>query len=240
MARDSRESYDKIKPGYYHQVLIHGKPLQKFWHSNKFRKVIEWAGELKGKTLLDLGCGPGSLISLLPRTYKKALGVDFSGPQIEFARKNFRGSRIEWKRSSIQDLRLRENVFDVVFMVEVIEHLKREDTRRIFSKVRRLLSREGRFIMTTPNYRSLWPILEFFWNRVSKVNYEEQHINRFDIPRIKRELLAAGFRRIRVGSFYLLSPFLSLVSLPLAEKLMRLEERLFPTFGSLIIVDAKK
>jgi 2-polyprenyl-3-methyl-5-hydroxy-6-metoxy-1,4-benzoquinol methylase len=240
LVSNSRKNYDKIKAGYYHHALLHGSRLQRFWHAQKFRKVIKLAGELSGRTVLDLGCGPGSLISLLPRVYKRAVGVDFSKAQIDFARRNFGDRRISWVNSRIEDARLGKNLFDVVFMVEVIEHLPAENNQRIFSKVRYLLKKDGRFVMTTPNYRSLWPIIEFFWNRLSKVNYEEQHINRFDIGKIKKELTKVGFSRMKIRSFFLLSPFISLISPRLAEKVMDIEEKLFPYFGSLIVVEAKK
>ena len=240
LARISEESYDSIKPGYYHHAMLHGGNLVRFWHRNKFRKAIECVGSFKGKKILDLGCGPGSLISLLPEGYQRAVGVDFSRRQIEFAKRNFRSKKIDWVNRRIEDARFDKGNFDVIFMIEVLEHIPMEKNRRIFAKIFGLLKKKGKFVMTTPNYRSLWPIIEFFWSRMKPVDYREQHINRFDIPKIKSELESAGFINIRIKTIFFVSPFFGILFPKLAERMMDIEEKLFPGLGALIVAEAEK
>jgi 2-polyprenyl-3-methyl-5-hydroxy-6-metoxy-1,4-benzoquinol methylase len=235
-----KESYDSIKPGYYHHAMLQGSNLQRFWHRNKFRRVIERAGNLDGKRVLDLGCGPGTLISLLPKGYTEAVGLDFSGPQIEFAKKNFRDKRMRWTNKRIEELPFSKEEFDAIFMVEVVEHLPKEENGELFRKICNMLGKEGKFVMTTPNYRSLWPLIEFLWNLVSKVDYTEQHINKYNIPRIRKELAQAGFKEINISTIFFISPIFSIFSPRLAEKIMDAEERLFHNLGSLIVAEAKK
>ena len=61
-------------------------------------------------------------------------------------------------------------------MIELIEHLPPADARRLLAEARGMLSPQGRLVVTTPNYRSLWPLIEWGLNRVSRVSYEQQRI----------------------------------------------------------------
>ena len=66
------------------------------------------------------------------------------------------------------------------------------DAARLFAEVRGLLAADGILVVTTPNYRSLWPIIEWGVNRVSPVSYEQQHVNKYRRSRLISELLDAG------------------------------------------------
>ena len=82
-------------------------------------------------------------------------------------------------------------------MIEVIEHLPPADARRLLAEARRLLSPQGRLVVTTPNYRSLWPLIEWGVNRVSRVSYEQQHINKYGRGRLAADLAQAGYSQGR-------------------------------------------
>ena len=74
-------------------------------------------------------------------------------------------------------------------------------------EARELLSADGILIVTTPNYRSLWPIIERGVNLVSPVSYEQQHVNKYRRNRLISELLEAGYRSVTVTTAVGLAPF---------------------------------
>lgn len=88
--------------------------------------------------------------------------------------------------------------------------------------------------MTTPNYRSLWPVLEFFVNRLTRVSYEHQHINPLWPDRCVRLLSESGFGVHRLESSFIISPFLAPLSRALAERCCQLEARLLPRWGCIL------
>lgn len=53
-----------------------------------------------------------------------------------------------------EKLDFEDNTFDIVFMIEVIEHL--EDDKKAISEVKRVLKPSGKFVLTAPN--KLFPL----------------------------------------------------------------------------------
>ena len=213
--------YDKAIPaGFYDEIHQRRAGIRFFWHDLKFRAV---AARLAGATrILDVGCGPGTFIGNYLGGVE-CLGIDVSAPQIDYANRRYGTAE---HRFSTQLLAGLDERFDAVTLIEVIEHLAPADARRLLAKVRGLLSPQGCLVVTTPNYRSLWPLIEWGVNLVSRVSYEQQHINKYARGRLAAELAQAGYTRIEVGTAVGLAPFAAVFGRQLAEWLDALERRI--------------
>jgi SAM-dependent methyltransferase len=55
------------------------------------RAVEEAAGGRRDRTLVDLGCGPATLIRRHARLFRRAVGMDFAAPAVELARRRCAG-----------------------------------------------------------------------------------------------------------------------------------------------------
>ena len=194
--------YDKdIPAGFYDEIHQRRAGVRFFWHDLKFRAVaacLEGAGKV-----LDIGCGPGTFIG----NYLDGvdcLGIDVSAPQIDYANRRYGTAGHRFSTQAIAGL---DASFDAITMIELIEHLPPAETRRLFAEARRLLSPGGRLVVTTPNYRSLWPAIEWGVNLVSSVSYEQQHINKYGRGRLATELAQAGYGAVTVGTAVGLAPF---------------------------------
>lgn len=194
--------YDKdIPAGFYDEIHQRKAGVRFFWHDLKFRAV---AGRLDGAgKVLDVGCGPGTFIGNYLAGVE-CLGIDSSDLQVDYANRRYGTAG---HRFSTQRLGTLGERFDAVTMIELLEHLPPADARRLLAEARGLLSPRGRLVVTTPNYRSLWPLIEWGVNRVSRVSYEQQHINRYRRGRLADELGQAGFGRVEVGTAVGLAPF---------------------------------
>ena len=236
-----KRMYESIEPGYYHQAYLHGNPVQRFWHKYKFMNALKRLPRdmesKERKKVLDVGCGPGTLLSLYNGN---AVGLDISEKQICFAKKEFDLKSTKWVVGGKPPLPFNENTFDYVIMLELIEHIPRNEAKALMKSVYYVLKPGGKLIISTPNYHSLWPIIEFFWNLVSPVNYEEQHVNKMTRKRLGDFLKNLGFRKLKVSTFFVIAPFLAPISTKFAKKMLKIENRLFPRFGSLIMVEARK
>jgi len=212
--------YDKAIPaGFYDEIHQRRAGIRFFWHDLKFRTV---AARLAGATrILDVGCGPGTFIGNYLGGVE-CLGIDVSAPQIDYANRRYGTAE---HRFSTQLLAGLDERFDAVTLIEVIEHLAPADARRLLAEVRGLLSPQGCLVVTTPNYRSLWPLIEWGVNLVSRVSYEQQHINKYARGRLAAELAQAGYTRIEVGTAVGLAPFAAVFGRQPAEWLDALERR---------------
>ena len=221
-------NYDNIPVGYYFHILETGSPIRKFWHREKFAAVIRYL-PANGK-LLDVGCGPGVFLFMTKqmRPELNCEGIDISTSQIEFAKSQMNDSQkgLDFKVVNSEHLPYEDNSFDVVTTIEVLEHLHPYDAMKISNEVRRVLAPDGEWIVTTPNYKSFWPLIELILNKVSPVKYEEQHISKFVPNSLAKFVEAAGFDIISIESVFFVSPFLSILSPKLARWILKVERKL--------------
>lgn len=236
--RVSKSLYDSIPEGYYHKAMVEGTNIQRFWHKNKYKEVLARV-KLSGKeSVLDLGCGPGTLLSLLPKRYRLAVGLDIAEKQINYARKKFNG--IFWMVGRIEELKFKPESFDYVFIIEVLEHLPLEQVKSTLKSVKRIMKKNGGLIITTPNNHSLWPLIEWLWNKVSEIKYQEQHITKFNRKETTKLLDEIGFKVVDCRTIFVVSPFIALLSPKLAEKILELEKKVFKRLGAIQIIEALK
>ena len=96
-------------------------------------------------------------------------------------------------------------------------------------------------VLSTPNYLSLWPLLEFFLNLISPVNYKHEHINKFNKKKLKKIMVKSGFQIIELRSFILFSPFLAFFTFNFAKSTILFDNFLTKFFpGFLLFCKLKK
>lgn len=240
MSRPARpfcaELYDAIEAGYYDRVFRRGRGVQWFWHDGRFKEVERRLPPAVG-SLLDLGCGPGTFLGRLAGPPERALGIDLSEAQVAYAREHYARDGLTFLRADVRDLPVSER-FDAVVSIEVLEHLPIADTRPFLDSIFQRLKPRGVAILTTPNYRSHWLILERLLSRLGPVDYRAQHINRFDARRLELELRAVGFEEVEVDSFFVFAPWLAPISERLAQRMASVERRWFQRWGAELIARA--
>lgn len=119
---------------------------------NKIEHILRKLDLQEGQRLLDIGCGWGELILAAARQYRvKALGITLSEEQYDKVR-----SRID--EENLNDLvdvqlldyrELKEQTFDRVVSVGMLEHVGKEHLEEYFATVERLLEKEGISLLHT-------------------------------------------------------------------------------------------
>jgi hypothetical protein len=83
----------------------------------------------------------------------------------------------------------------------------------------------GQLFLTTPNYRSAWPLIEWLLDRfelVAKLD-EVQHVTHFTKRKLSEMCERTGWTVHRIGTFNGLAPFLAPISHRLALGLEQVE-----------------
>ncbi len=230
--------YDSIKSGYYDQVFRRYKGAQSKWHHLKFAFVRDLLGDYKQH--LDIGCGPGTFLGMLDEE-KISIGVDISRPQIDYAQKAYGSASKNFIAIEPQKpLPFANAQFDCVTMIELIEHIPLAETLILLSQVRRILKPGGRLIVTTPNFSSLWPVIEKAVNAVSGLSYQEQHVEKYTKNYLRNVLTQAGFLGVTAGSFQWTAPFWAPLNWRLSDTIDRFEHKLFGDHGGLLLIGEAK
>ena len=115
------------------------------WEKTFKHRLVQEANVKPGMRLLDLGCGTGTLTMMLKGAYPNASITALDGdPQIlEIARKKASGMDIQWEQGLAYALPYSDASFDRVVTSLVIHHLARDDKRRSFQEVYRILRSGG-------------------------------------------------------------------------------------------------
>lgn len=242
--------YHSVAGDYQYRALHSGHPMQRFWHRGKLTLVDRLVKThlAAGSSLLEIGCGAGNLLLEAVVRDSFPVALDLSMQALTFVR-----SRLERAASGpdapcayacIQStgelLPLPGESFDCMILSEVIEHLESPEVS--IREAARVLRPGGRLMVTTPNYRSLWPVMEWLVDRSNKAPQMagEQHISKFNPASLRRLLVDSGLGVEYFGTIYNLSPFLSLLSQSSAEKQLLREVEQRSLLGMILVAVAVK
>lgn len=131
------------------------KGLDQFVHP-KFRRAFELADLKPGEKVLDIGCGRGEIVYYAAQKGCEALGLDYSEAAVEIAKETIRQLpppdqlRAKAVLGEVAEYPF-EQKFDVIFLIEIYEHLYDWQIERLSETFKRILSDNGRVIIMTPN-----------------------------------------------------------------------------------------
>jgi SAM-dependent methyltransferase len=226
----------EIPGDYQFRALNEGPRVQRFWHRNKFQALDAALAGTQPGVVVDLGCGSGNLLFWSGLAPRWSIGLDASFDAVRFCGTQRGDRRACFAQALGGALPLADEVADLVLLVEVIEHLT--DPASVLQEIRRVLRPGGRLFLTTPNYQwpSPWPALEWLVDRsgLAAQMREAQHVQRFSVRAIRALLEQHGFRVDRVGTMYLWSPIVALVSSGAADRAAAAEIRRGTKHGCLV------
>jgi ubiquinone/menaquinone biosynthesis C-methylase UbiE len=117
--------------------------------------VLKLLGEITGKTILDVGCGPGLFTA--PLSSSNALvGLDLSLEMLRFARTSVNPIQGDGERLPFKD-----ESFDIVLAIEALQHVKYP--RLFLKELVRVTKSGGQLVVSTLNRHSFlhWAFKRF-------------------------------------------------------------------------------
>ena len=109
-------------------------------------------GDVKGKRVLELGCGGAQCSIAFAKQGATAIGIDFSREQLDFAKRlcDREGVRVELHLGDLADLAfVRADSIDLVFSAYAFGYV--EDLSRVFRQVHRVLKPGGPLVFSLPH-----------------------------------------------------------------------------------------
>ena len=158
---------------------------------HKIDLSVRFLSFVPGGRLLDVGCGAGEWLESMSLLGWKAIGVDFD----ERAVASGRSRGIDVRLGAIQDQRFEAEQFDAVTLHHVIEHVP--DPIETLRECKRVLKRDGKLILLTPNSASLGHrVFRSDWRGLEP----PRHLNLFSPSSMHAVLERAGFTERRVST----------------------------------------
>ena len=196
----------------WQQLLAEGRiklavpPDEEMWQQDlgrSLRVAFDWLGDLRGKRVLELGCGPGDYTIMLARRGAQVTAVDIAPASLWITRRRAWANRVEAavrvSRMPAERLAFPAESFDWVVGFGLLHHA---DPRALAPQVRRVLRPGGRALFREPLGTN--PLLQLVREQVP---YRHKHRSLNEHPLDYGDIRQVGqyFRTSRVREFYLLS-----------------------------------
>jgi 2-polyprenyl-3-methyl-5-hydroxy-6-metoxy-1,4-benzoquinol methylase len=225
-------------PGDYQLRAAHSSNrVQRFWHFTKKIVVDRMLPPSAGELVIDAGCGSGVIADHLASSGAEVIGVDANPEAIGFAAAEFARPNLRFVRRLVDDEMTLERAADKFYSLEVIEHIYRPQGVAMLRNFHRLLRRGGKALITTPNYHSLWPLLEWTLDTfaLAPKMAGEQHVERYHRRKLAEAVREAGFAISTIRTICLASPWMAPVSWKLATAAAKSELRIPLPLGCILV-----
>jgi len=151
-----------------------------------------------GKKLLDVGCGAGFFLKIAGETGWNAEGIEISKVASEYAKNVV---NVNVYRSKLEDIKFSTESFDLVTMLDIIEHLT--DPLRTLEETYRILKSQGIVIVSTPDVRSL---SRMFLGKHWAILSPAEHLYNFSKKTLHAVLSEANFRVLGIRNLLIFNP----------------------------------
>jgi SAM-dependent methyltransferase len=170
-----------------------------------FLAGLKRISDLRGRRLLDVGCGDGTFTVLIGAPFEEVHGVDVQPDNIEEFKARVSGeSKYQPHLTSATRLDFPDEYFDAVMSLECLEHV--DDLDAVTRECARVLKPGGQLLITVPNR---WYAIESHggtifgkrFYRLPLVNYVPWLHDRiaaarvFTVKRLDRLFVPLGFKR---------------------------------------------
>jgi SAM-dependent methyltransferase len=193
--------------------------------------VADFVGDVRGRDVLELGCGKGEITTLLARGGARVTAIDISPASIDVARRRASlhgvGDAVDFVVTAAEDLPLGDESFDLAVGKAVLHHL---DAARAAPELHRVLRAGGRAAFSEPLGTN--PFLRFARGYVP---YPHKNPRGADVPLSREDLRAweAPFARAHHREIQLLAMAERALGYRALPRLRRADDWLLARFPAL-------
>ncbi len=181
-----KEFYQHERPNYFKET----KEDLPWWMATYHNYYRLFEGHTKGRTLLDIGSGPGHFLLAGKKRGWKTVGIEPSPMAAEYSRK--RGLPTETDFFSYEKAK-KFGTFDVVHAALVLEHIP--DPTDFILQMKKMLKKNGLVAIFCPNdYNPLQHILRTKHKMKPWWVVPKHHLNYFTPESMKKLLEKQGFK----------------------------------------------
>ncbi|HZP57883.1 MAG TPA: class I SAM-dependent methyltransferase [Dehalococcoidia bacterium] len=207
MTREPQAS-GRVDPGVYtddyYLTNCHG--YEEFVESGgrrvgaRFLKALALAGDLRGRKVLDVGCGRGEIVLQAALSGAEAWGIDYAPAAVAIARRALDDAAPDGARArmhvacmDVKALEFEDASFDVAFMMDVVEHLYPHELDRAYDELRRILRPGGLLVLhTSPNRTFERGVYPNYSRRVNQAALAVSRLLRFRDGLFNETMLPTG------------------------------------------------
>jgi ubiquinone/menaquinone biosynthesis C-methylase UbiE len=171
--------------------------LTNFWFKIILLRLIKEVKIKNNSTILDAGCGTGSLLKILSKNKTlKLYGIDVSRKMLEIAKKKLK-DRAKLSLTPVEKIRYR-NKFDYVFSIIAMHHYY--DQEKAIKNFHQSLKSKGKVVILDVDFgKNLNAILSRMHRAIVKINSKKE------IYEVLKKYKFKNIKQKRVFVFFILS-----------------------------------
>lgn len=146
------EDVETIEKYYGNEAPLEASTSAPF-QQRVLRECMQLIKTAHSSFVLDLGSGLGYNLDTLHWHYSNLVAADISPNALSQSRTVHAEMKLTYLIADAQELPFKDNIFDVVVITEVLEHVP--DMQKAIDECHRVLKREGYIYISTPNYNNL-------------------------------------------------------------------------------------
>lgn len=140
---EAKKIYDTY--GEYFAQLEENNPDRK----NLSEILYSMVGDIRGKKILDAGCGVGNDCKMLSENGAKVVGIDISQKMIDLAKERCRDYDVEFYLNDMERTEFPDSEFDIA--ISAFSILYKENLKGIVREFRRVLKKDGELYIIVPH-----------------------------------------------------------------------------------------
>lgn len=153
--------------------------------SPEYKEAIKQLGNVKGKKVLNLGCGLGEEATYLAVQGAKVYAIDMSKEMLNATKKLAHRygifKNITYSCMSVEELEFYDENFDCVFGCNILHHV---DINKTINETKRVLKPGGIAVFSEPLAYN--PLINIYRIMANKVRTDDEHpLNNKDLEKIK-------------------------------------------------------
>ena len=146
--KEIKKWWEETSENYQEQSAIHTKSAHYGPYAPDEDK-LKLLGNVKGKKILELGCGGGQCSIAFAKQGARVTGIDLSEEQLKYARKlaEKENINVNFVHGSFQDLKkIKTSDYDIVFSAFAFQYSP--DLNKLFRQINRVLKEKGIFVFS--------------------------------------------------------------------------------------------
>lgn len=129
-------------------------PVNLFLHARR-KRVLSTLKDLKGKKVLDVGCGSGVFVVEFVKKGATVVGIDYSKKMIELAeietvKYKLPKNKFKLQIASATNLPFKNNYFDIILATGLTDYLSDPENQKFIKEASRTIKKGGYLLVSFP------------------------------------------------------------------------------------------
>ena len=174
---------------YQRPIYEHGGISRQYW-DYKDNLILKNLSS-KDQVIYDIGCGEGILLEKICKMApdRQVCGIDCMAENVAICRQH----NLPAKQGSLYSLEIPDNSADVIFLIEVIEHLT--DYENALKELIRILKPGGKLVILFP-HDSVFAFARFATLKFKEWKYDPGHVKQWTHRDLNQTLKGLGMQSI--------------------------------------------